>query len=186
VLAFRLITQKLHHVGNNEGSYKLVFFFFEVLGFELRAYTLSHSTSPFLWFFFWYWVSRLFAQAGLEPWSSWSLPPEEIGFHYVAWAGWFSKLKILSLIVPSAGITGVPHHAWLKLSLSLSRIYPYRHLHFFLWLWATIRVPRHFSAGLPWTHILAGRPVGSKLPHLLFICEGLNFSLTFEGWYGWI
>jgi hypothetical protein len=24
------------------------FFFFPVLGFELRAYTLSHSTSPFL------------------------------------------------------------------------------------------------------------------------------------------
>jgi hypothetical protein len=24
------------------------FFFFAVLGFELRAYTLSHSTSPFL------------------------------------------------------------------------------------------------------------------------------------------
>jgi hypothetical protein len=26
------------------------FFFFVVLGFELRAYTLSHSTSPFLYF----------------------------------------------------------------------------------------------------------------------------------------
>jgi hypothetical protein len=26
----------------------LFFFFFEVLGFELRTYTLSHSTSPFL------------------------------------------------------------------------------------------------------------------------------------------
>jgi hypothetical protein len=25
------------------------FFFFVVLGFELRAYTLNHSTSPFLW-----------------------------------------------------------------------------------------------------------------------------------------
>jgi hypothetical protein len=24
-----------------------IFFFFEVLGLELRAYTLSHSTSPF-------------------------------------------------------------------------------------------------------------------------------------------
>jgi hypothetical protein len=28
------------------------FFFFAVLRFELRAYTLSHSTSPFLWVFF--------------------------------------------------------------------------------------------------------------------------------------
>jgi hypothetical protein len=25
------------------------FFFFAVLGFELKAYTLSHSSSPFLW-----------------------------------------------------------------------------------------------------------------------------------------
>jgi hypothetical protein len=30
----------------------LVFYFFAVLGLELRAYTLSHSTSPFLWRFF--------------------------------------------------------------------------------------------------------------------------------------
>jgi hypothetical protein len=29
-----------------------LFFFFTVLGFELRAYTLSHSTSPFLWWIF--------------------------------------------------------------------------------------------------------------------------------------
>jgi hypothetical protein len=28
------------------------FFFFAVLGFELRAYTLSHSISPFLWWIF--------------------------------------------------------------------------------------------------------------------------------------
>jgi hypothetical protein len=26
-----------------------IFFFFAILGFELRAYTLSHSASPFLW-----------------------------------------------------------------------------------------------------------------------------------------
>jgi hypothetical protein len=26
-----------------------LFFFFSVLGLQLRAYTLSHSTSPFLW-----------------------------------------------------------------------------------------------------------------------------------------
>jgi hypothetical protein len=34
------------------------FFFFAVLGFELRAYTLSHSTSTFLWWVFWDRVSR--------------------------------------------------------------------------------------------------------------------------------
>jgi hypothetical protein len=30
-------------------SFFLSFFFFAVLGLELRAYTLSYSTSPFLW-----------------------------------------------------------------------------------------------------------------------------------------
>jgi hypothetical protein len=34
-------------------SASVFFFFFAVLGFELRAYTLSHSASPFwCWFFF--------------------------------------------------------------------------------------------------------------------------------------
>jgi hypothetical protein len=32
---------------NFDGSLGKYFFFFSVLGFELRAYTLSHSTSPF-------------------------------------------------------------------------------------------------------------------------------------------
>jgi hypothetical protein len=36
---------------------KSSFFFFAVLGFELRAYTLNHSTSPFLW--------RVFSRQGL-------------------------------------------------------------------------------------------------------------------------
>jgi hypothetical protein len=48
-----------------------------VLGLELRAYTLNHSTSPFLWWVFIKIVSwELFVQAGFEPQSSWSLPPE--------------------------------------------------------------------------------------------------------------
>jgi hypothetical protein len=57
---------------------KLHFFvFLAVLGLELRAYTLSHSTSPFLWRFFSRWgVTELFAQAGFKPWSCWSLPSE--------------------------------------------------------------------------------------------------------------
>jgi hypothetical protein len=55
----------------------IFFFFFAVLGFEFRAYTLIHSTSPF----FVIGISqigshKLFAWAGLKPWSSWSLPPE--------------------------------------------------------------------------------------------------------------
>jgi hypothetical protein len=51
-------------------------FFFSVLGFELTAYTLSHSTSPFFAKGFFKIGSRkLFAQAGFELWSSWSLLP---------------------------------------------------------------------------------------------------------------
>jgi hypothetical protein len=47
------------------------FFFFAMLGFELRAYTLSHSTSSiFVIGFFEIGSHELFAQAGLEPQSS--------------------------------------------------------------------------------------------------------------------
>jgi hypothetical protein len=42
------------------------FFFFAVLGLELRTYTLSHSTAPFMMVFFEVGSRRLFAQAGLE------------------------------------------------------------------------------------------------------------------------
>jgi hypothetical protein len=42
-----------------------------VLGLELRAYTLSHSTSPFLWWvFFKIRFHELFAWTGFKPWSS--------------------------------------------------------------------------------------------------------------------
>jgi hypothetical protein len=42
--------------------------FFPVLGFELRAYTLSHSTSPFFVLdVFKIGSCKLFAQAGFEP-----------------------------------------------------------------------------------------------------------------------
>jgi hypothetical protein len=47
------------------------FFFFAVLGFELKAYTLSHSTSPFFFFlvmsFFEIGSHKLFFRAGFEP-----------------------------------------------------------------------------------------------------------------------
>jgi hypothetical protein len=44
------------------------FFFFTVLGFELRAFTVSHSTSPIFveGFFFEIGSRELFAQAGFE------------------------------------------------------------------------------------------------------------------------
>jgi hypothetical protein len=43
----------------------------------ILAYTLNHSFSPFLWWvFFKIGSHKLFAQAGFEPGSSWSLPPE--------------------------------------------------------------------------------------------------------------
>jgi hypothetical protein len=45
-----------------------LFTYFVVLGFELRAYTLSHSTSPFFVMgFFEIGSCKLFAWAGLEP-----------------------------------------------------------------------------------------------------------------------
>jgi hypothetical protein len=55
--------------------YSFLFFFFVVLGFEFRVYTLSHS-SPLCVVFFEIGSHKLFAQAGFEPWSSWSLPLE--------------------------------------------------------------------------------------------------------------
>jgi hypothetical protein len=56
------------------------FFFFAVLGLELRAFTLSHSTSPiFVKGFSREGFAELFAQAGFEPRSSWSLPPALLG-----------------------------------------------------------------------------------------------------------
>jgi hypothetical protein len=51
-------------------------FFFVVLGLELRAFTLSHSTSPFLWRVLWDRVSQTICGSGLKPQSSWSLLPE--------------------------------------------------------------------------------------------------------------
>jgi hypothetical protein len=54
---------------------QIFFFFFVVLEFELRAYTLRHSTSPFEWFFFfkigsqepfawgWFWIAILLISA---------------------------------------------------------------------------------------------------------------------------
>jgi hypothetical protein len=39
------------------------------MGFELKAYILSHSTSPFLWWVFFFKIGshKLFALAGFEP-----------------------------------------------------------------------------------------------------------------------
>jgi hypothetical protein len=46
------------------------FFFFAGLGFELRAYTLSHSTISLVCFLYWVFIEieshKLFAQAGFE------------------------------------------------------------------------------------------------------------------------
>jgi hypothetical protein len=59
------------HGGKETGFSDLFFFFFSVLGLELRAYTLSHSTSPFFTMNFFEILSRqLFAWAGFELQSS--------------------------------------------------------------------------------------------------------------------
>jgi hypothetical protein len=66
-------------------EYKGSLFYFAVLGFELRAYTLSHSTSHFfVKGFFEIGSRKLFAWSGFKPQSSWSLPPEYLGLP--AWA----------------------------------------------------------------------------------------------------
>jgi hypothetical protein len=44
--------------------------FFVVLGLELRAYNLSHSTRPFVMDVFKIESSKLFARAGMKPLSS--------------------------------------------------------------------------------------------------------------------
>jgi hypothetical protein len=48
-------------------SFFFFFFFFVVLGFELRAYTLSHSTSLFCDRFFFIGPCKLFVRTGFEP-----------------------------------------------------------------------------------------------------------------------
>jgi hypothetical protein len=53
-----------------------LFFFFKVLGLELRAYILSHSPALFVLCIFEIGSCKLFAWAGFEPRSSWSLPSE--------------------------------------------------------------------------------------------------------------
>jgi hypothetical protein len=58
---------------------------FVVLGLKLRAFTLSHSTSPiFVKGFFEVRSCELFAHAGFDPQSSRSQPPESLGLQ--AWA----------------------------------------------------------------------------------------------------
>jgi hypothetical protein len=46
---------------------RLKLFFFPVLGFELRAYTLSHPPAFFVIGFFEIGFHELFTQAGFEP-----------------------------------------------------------------------------------------------------------------------
>jgi hypothetical protein len=75
------------------------FFFFAILGFELRAH-LSYSTSPFLWWIFFKIGSHeLFMWAGFKPWSSWSLPPESLGIQAWATSTWPWQLFRASVVL---------------------------------------------------------------------------------------
>jgi hypothetical protein len=48
-------------------------YYFSILGLELRAYSLSHSTSPFLWWVFSrYNFENYLPGVDFQPWSSWS------------------------------------------------------------------------------------------------------------------
>jgi hypothetical protein len=100
------------------------FFFFMALGFELRAYTLSHSTSLLLWRVFWNRISWTIylgwlrttillslpsEQPGLQVWATsapWATPPvffcegfSEIGSHELfTWAGFEPQSSCLCLL----------------------------------------------------------------------------------------
>jgi hypothetical protein len=64
-----------------------------VLGLELRAYTLSHSTSPFFHDgVFKIGSHELFAWAGLKLRPSWPLPPESLGLQIWATVTWLNIL----------------------------------------------------------------------------------------------
>jgi hypothetical protein len=53
---------------NLKTGWRVIFFFFPALGFELRVYTLSYSTSPiFFMGFFEIGSLKLFSRAGFEP-----------------------------------------------------------------------------------------------------------------------
>jgi hypothetical protein len=71
---------------------------FVVLGFELRAYTLSHFTNPFLWKVFWDRVSRTIC------------------------LGWLQTTILLISASWVARITGKSHHAWLQIFLIYRKI----------------------------------------------------------------
>jgi hypothetical protein len=110
---------------------------FSVLGLELRTYTLSHSTSPLCVCvcvckgFFKIGSLKLFPQAGYELWSSWLLllssqdyrcGPLTPSSFFVFRQALPVQLKLVlnswssCLCLPSAGITGVHHHSWLRIS----------------------------------------------------------------------
>jgi hypothetical protein len=60
---FMLARQVLYHLSHSASPFLLFFFFFAVLGLELRAVTLSHYTSRFYEGFFKIRSHKLFARA---------------------------------------------------------------------------------------------------------------------------
>jgi Na+/H+ antiporter NhaC len=84
---FQLLTTSGNSFTEIQFTYHIIlslslFSFFVILGLELKVYTLSHPPALFcdvVFFFFFFFRGgglKLFVQAGFEPWSSWSLPPE--------------------------------------------------------------------------------------------------------------
>jgi hypothetical protein len=71
-----------------------IHFFFVVLGFERRLYTLSHSTSPILWWVFF--QDRVSWTIYPKVRSSWSLPPE-----YLRLQAWATSTRLELILIHS-------------------------------------------------------------------------------------
>jgi hypothetical protein len=106
----------------------LSFFFFAILGFELRAYTFSHSITPVLYCFFNFKIGffELFAQAGFELPSFWSLPLELLRLQ--AWAtGTHLSLCFWVIISPFCKLIYYTCILWFSLFSIFYFLYSYVH-----------------------------------------------------------
>jgi hypothetical protein len=118
------------------------FFFSSVLGFELRAYTLSHSTSPFLWL-----LLLLFFDIGSHKLFAW---------------GWLRTSVLLISVSKVARITGVSHRHpacyqfYSLLYLGLGTVPDTKQTRYIFVWWERVGHAWNSSSALPWVTALRG------------------------------